>query len=117
MQRRCAVALHADEDGCAAPGASNACAAQSLICRDVPLPGTGYKCVCPVGTGPYGSSCDVCVKVVAGGVNLTGPPYETGVPATQAQIAHPMDVSVDSAGNLYIAGKFDLIFNQLQYII
>lgn len=81
--------------------------AQSLVCRDVPLPGTGFSCVCPVGTGWYGSGCDACVKIVAGNTNImeTVQPYVDDIPATLARVGHPMDVSVDSVGNIYIGGE------------
>jgi hypothetical protein len=48
----------------------------------------------------------VCVKVVAG-FNLSGdgPNYQDNVPATEAIVTHPKDVSVDDAGNIYIAGR------------
>jgi hypothetical protein len=98
-------AATADEDGCAAAGAEATCTAQLLVCRDVPAPGTGFKCVCPVGTGWYLSGCDVCVKVVAGyNLNGDGLDYGDNVLATEAKIPHPKDVSVDNAGNIYIAG-------------
>jgi hypothetical protein len=61
--------------------------------------------VCPVGTGWYLSGCDVCVKVVAGyHLDGDGPDYGDNVLATEAKIPHPKDVSVDDAGNIYIAG-------------
>jgi hypothetical protein len=65
----------------------------------------GYECICKEGYSwnAINNVCEVaCVRVLAG----TGTAGYSGDsrPATQAELNFPVGVSVDSQGNVYIAG-------------
>lgn len=89
-----------DVDGCAG---SNPCGEPRDVCTDVPAPGTGFTCGCVTGLAWDGAACVACVSVIAGVTGEIGCSGE-GL-ANESRLNGPTSVSVDAAGNVYIAGE------------
>lgn len=84
------------------------------MCKDVPAPGTGYKCLCPAGTALEGNVCIACVRIVAGNGSLG---YSgDGDLATKAELNRPVGVSVNDAGDIYIAGERTVCTDSVQTV-
>lgn len=73
-------------------------------CKDVPAPGTGYKCVCPAGTALEGTACVDCVRIVAG-VTGQGGTFVENTNVTEATLSAPVDVSVNEDEDIFITSE------------